>query len=176
MDVEPDFDAFVSARGLALTRFALALTGDRGEAEDLVQAALMKAYRHWTKVVAADHPEAYVRRIVLTCHLDGVRRRQLRRFRERPVADVPERAASGRRGDPAVTVCEADAVGRALRGLPPRQRAVLVLRHYVGMDDDAIAAELGCSTGSVRAYASKGAAALRAVLTEPTHETTGGRP
>lgn len=176
MDVDTDFDAFVSARSLALTRLALALTGNRAEAEDLVQSALLKAYRHWGKVVRADHPEAYVRRIIVTTHVDAVRRRRLHLFRERPVADVPEPPPSGHGSDPAHLVSEADALARALRGLPPRPRAVLVLRHYVGLDDDAIAAELGCSAGSVRAYASKGAAALRVVLTASPEETAAAQP
>ncbi|NHC12358.1 SigE family RNA polymerase sigma factor [Motilibacter deserti] len=157
------FDEYVAARGQALVRFAYVLTADAHLAEDLVQTALMKAYRHWAKVTAADHPDAYVRRIVVTTHISWRRKRV---HPEHLTDTLPDRAVDGRAADPADRVSERDVLDRAVSALQPRPRAVLVLRHYAGYDDTAIAQVLGCSEGAVRAYASKGAAALRAALGE----------
>lgn len=166
------FEEYVSARALALTKFAYVLTGDRHLAEDLVQSALLKAYGNWDKVTRADHPDAYVRRIVVTTHLSWTRRL---RPAEWLTALLPDRESRGALDDPADLVSERDALQRGLALLPPRQRAVLVLRHYAGYDDRDIADLLGCSEGSVRGYASKGAAQLRVDLTADDARTTSRR-
>jgi RNA polymerase sigma-70 factor (sigma-E family) len=157
----PSFDEYVDARALALTRFAYVLTNDRHLAEDLVQSALLTAFRNWDKVERADHPEAYVRRIIVTTHLSAARKR---RPAEVLLAVFPDRGSAGRFDDPGELVPEQDRLRRALATLPARQRAVLVLRHYAGLDDGAIANILGCGQVAVRAHASKGAAALRGAL------------
>ncbi|BEP12651.1 hypothetical protein acdb102_09620 [Acidothermaceae bacterium B102] len=158
------FDEYVVSRSPALLRFGAALTGDRHLAEDLVQAALVKAHRHWRTVSTADHPDAYVRRVMVTTHISAGRRR---RVVEHLTAVLPERANATK--DPADQVGDRDELDRAISTLPAQQRAVLVLRHYAGYGDAAIAEVLGCSETSVRAYASKGAARLRALLTDDTH-------
>jgi RNA polymerase sigma-70 factor (sigma-E family) len=154
-----DFDEYVAARGPALERYAFVLTGDVQRSQDLVQIALVKAYRRWRWVVRADHPDAYVRRIVTTSYLDWRRRRS---SDERPVGTVPDVPAAG--ADPADRVAERDELRRALATLTAQQRAVLVLRHYEGYDDVAIAAVLGCSEGTVRTHASRGGQRLREAL------------
>ncbi len=153
-----DFEDYVAARGRALERYAFVLAGDGHVAQDLVQTALLKAYRRWRWVARADHPDAYVRRIVTTSYLDWRRRRT-----EQPLPDLPEPAA--RAPDPADTVVQRDELLRALALLTPHQRAVLVLRHYEGCDDAAIAAVLGCGEGTVRTHASRGLERLRRSLT-----------
>jgi RNA polymerase sigma-70 factor (sigma-E family) len=152
-----EFSEYVAARGQVLERFAYVLTGDADLAQDLVQTALLKAYRRWRWVTRAEHPDAYVRRIVTTSFLDWRRRRS---NAEAPVDVVPDRAGP----DLAEGVVERDQLRRALGTLTPRQRAVLVLRHYEGLDDAAIAALLRCGEVSVRSHASRGAARLRASL------------
>jgi RNA polymerase sigma-70 factor (sigma-E family) len=152
-----EFSDYVAARGAALERFAYVLTGDVHLAQDLVQIALLKAYRRWRWVARAEHPDAYVRRIVTRSYLDWRRRRS---SGEEPVDAVPERPAP----DPADGVAERDRLRRALGTLSPRQRAVLVLRHYEGLDDAAIAALLSCGEVAVRSHASRGLARLRASL------------
>ena len=127
-----DFSEYVAARGPALERFAYVLTGDPHRAQDLVQTALLKAYRRWRWVARADHPDAYVRRIVTTSFLDWRRRRS---STEEPVGELPDRPDGA---DPGDRVAERDELHRALATLSPRQRAVLVLRHYEGWDDAAI--------------------------------------
>jgi RNA polymerase sigma-70 factor (sigma-E family) len=154
-----EFEEYVAARGPALERYAYVLTGDAQRSQDLVQIALVKAYRRWRWVVRADHPDAYVRRIVTTSYLDWRRRRS---SDERLVETVPDVPAAG--SDPADRVAERDEVRRALETLTAQQRAVLVLRHYEGYDDAAIAAVLGCSEGTVRSHASRGGQRLREAL------------
>jgi RNA polymerase sigma-70 factor (sigma-E family) len=160
-----EFDEYVAARGPALERYAFVLTGDAQRSQDLVQIALVKAYRRWRWVVRADHPDAYVRRIVTTSYLDWRRRRS---SDERPVETVPDVPAVGAVGavgaDPADRVAERDEVRRALATLTAQQRAVLVLRHYEGYDDAAIASVLGCGEGTVRTHASRGGRRLREAL------------
>jgi RNA polymerase sigma-70 factor (sigma-E family) len=154
-----DFEEYVAARGRALERYAFVLVGDAQRSEDLVQTALFKAYRRWRHVTRAGHPDAYVRRIITTSYLDWYRRRG---NHEEPMAAVPEPRTSV--PDPADQVAQRDELARALVTLTPQQRAVLVLRHYEGYDDAAVAAVLGCSEGTVRAHASRGAQRLRAAL------------
>lgn len=161
MGSELDFDDYVVTRSPALMRFGAALTGDRQDAEDLLQTALVKAYRRWRSVCQADHPDAYVRRVMVNTHISDHRRH---RIVETLTWVLPERPEHG---DLADAVSDRDELDRAISSLPPRQRAVLVLRHYAGYGDEAIADVLGCSASSVRAYASKGTAALRVLLQEP---------
>jgi RNA polymerase sigma-70 factor (sigma-E family) len=149
-----DFDAFVSSYGDALLRTAYLLCGDDHRAHDLVQSALEKALRSWSKVAAADLPVAYVRRIVVREHLSWLRRRS---SAERPVpaVDVVEL------GDDVAAVDARDLVWRALATLPRQQRAVLVLRLFEDLSDDDIAGVLGCRPSTVRAHASRALATLR---------------
>jgi RNA polymerase sigma-70 factor (sigma-E family) len=158
-----NFDGFVAARGAALLRFAYLVSGDRHAAEDLVQSALAKAYRRWATVSAAEHPEAYVRRIVVREHLSW---RRLRSSSEVVTADPRgERATAS----PGSDVEARDAAWRLLATLPRQQRAVLVLRFYEDLDDDAVARVLSCSTSTVRSNAARGLAALRRLV--PTVDT-----
>ena len=162
------FDEYVLSRSPALLRFGAALTGDAHLAEDLVQSALVKAHRHWRTVSTADHPDAYVRKVMVTTHISAHRRR---RVLESLTSVLPDRGGGH---DPADQVSDRDELDRAIAELAPQQRAVLVLRHYAGYEDAAIASVLGCSEGSVRSYASKGAARLRLLLDPTTHPIGSG--
>jgi RNA polymerase sigma-70 factor (sigma-E family) len=151
-----DFEDYVATRGRALERYAFVLAGDPHLAQDLVQTALLKAYRRWRWVTRAEHPDAYVRRIVTTSFLDWRRRRG-----EDPRGELPEPEPTS---DVADGVVRRDELRRALATLTAHQRAVLVLRHYEGYDDAAIAGVLGCGEGTVRTHASRGADRLRRAL------------
>jgi len=159
------FDAFVASRGAVLLRFAYLLSGDRHAAEDLVQSALAKAYRHWDRVASAEHPEAYVRRIVVREYLSW---RRLRASGEvvvtDPTAQVGAEAADEPGADLASRDAARDAAWRLLATLPRQQRAVLVLRFYEDLDDDAVARVLSCSPSTVRSNAARGLAALRRLV------------
>ncbi len=164
------FDDYVAGHGRALERYAYVLTGRSAEAQDLVQTALMKAYRRWRQVSRVDHPDAYVRKILTNCFIDQRRRSS----RERPLEALPDPthldafADSGRVADPADQIVSRDAISGALQTLSPHQRTVIVLRHFIGLDDAAIAAELGCGEATVRSHASRGLDRLRVALgTEP---------
>jgi len=128
-----DFERYVAERGRALERYAYVLTGDAHLAQDLTQTALLRAYRRWRRVVRADQPDLYVRRILTNVWIDHSRRRS---SSERPVAEVVDVVAGN---DPAERVVALDELRRALTGLTPGQRAVLTLRHLEGYDDETVA-------------------------------------
>ena len=164
--VAETFEAYVARRGPDLERYAYVLTADPAAAQDLVQTALIKAMRRWRTIAAMAEPHAYVRRIVTTSFLDE-RRRRSRRPAELLTAAPPELVADD---DPAVAAADLDAIGRALNSLSRQQRAVLVLRHLLDLDDDRIAAELGCSPATVRSHASHALQRLRTTLSHPDLE------
>jgi RNA polymerase sigma-70 factor (sigma-E family) len=148
-----DFSAFASSRWPGLVRLAFGLTGDRGLAEDLAQIALARAYVTWRRVSKADDPDAYLRRILVNA---SHRRFRRRRVAEQP-GDLPETPVEG----PAELVGHRTALLAALHQLPPRQRAVIVLRYWEDLTDAQIAAALGCSPGTVRSQLSRALAKLR---------------
>jgi RNA polymerase sigma-70 factor (sigma-E family) len=166
MTVGLAFDDYIAAHGRALESYAYMLTGQAASAQDLVQTTLMKAYRHWRRVSGAEFPDAYVRRILTNTFLDHRRRRW---SAEQPMADLPERAIGTDLAEGAAVRSELD---WALQHLSPHQRAVIVLRHYVGLTDAAIAQELGCSQATVRSHVSRGLQRMRDVLgDQPTGPT-----
>ena len=148
-----DFGAFAVSRWPGLVRLAFGLTGDRWAAEDLAQATLARAYVAWRRVSRADDPDAYLRRILVNT---SNRRFRRHRVAEQP-GDPPETAVEG----PADLVGERAALLAALRQLPPRQRAVVVLRYWEDLTDAQIAVTLGCSPGTVRSQLSRALAKLR---------------
>jgi RNA polymerase sigma-70 factor (sigma-E family) len=151
------FDAFVRARLPALLRFAYALTGDPHIAGDLVQDALERTGIRWSKVERQGDPEGYVRRAIVNGRVSRWRKHR----RETLVDCIPERMTSyevpGRDEN----------LWQLLAALPPRQRAVLVLRYYEDMSEVQIAATLGCSPGTVKSQSSKALAKLRVALNPP---------
>jgi RNA polymerase sigma-70 factor (sigma-E family) len=157
---EVSIEEFVATRGQALVRFAFALcAGDAHRAEDLVQAALAKVLRRWDRICSGGQPEAYLRRVIVTEHVSWRRRRS---STETPVAGLPDRIT----GDVYAAVDAQDAAWRLLSELPPRQRAVLVLRYLEDWPDAAIAQALGCSEVTVRSQAARGLHKLRDRLGE----------
>ena len=152
---EDRFQEFVRARWSHLVRTAYLLTGDAHHAEDLTQTALAKAYRSWRRVSRTDNPEAYVRRMLVTCNSDRFRKR---RVTESLTAAPPEVAG---RDEAYSGVDERGALLGALAQLPPRQRAVVVMRYWEDLSEAEVAEVLGCSPGTVKSQASKGLAKLR---------------
>jgi RNA polymerase sigma-70 factor (sigma-E family) len=153
---EPEgFREFVAARSAALVRAAWLLTGDEALAHDLVQTALVKTWSRWSRIERRDAPEAYVRRVLVSTFLTWNRRRW---WGEVPVAVVPERAASR---DAFAAVDTRAAIAVALRALPARQRAVIVLRFFEDQTEAQAAELLGCSVGTVKSQTAKALARLR---------------
>ncbi len=160
--MDDELAEFVRARYHHLVRRAYLLTGSQPAAEDLVQEALARCCASWRRQPIAQ-PDAYLQRVMVNLL---VSRSRLRRFREDPTDAVPERGVA----DTSATHAERDAVWRALRATPPRQRAVLVLRFYEDMTEAEIAAELGVAIGTVRSQTAKGLARLRRTTTATMRE------
>jgi len=158
---DDEFACFVAARSTALLRTAHLLTGEIGSAEDLLQIALLKTYRHWPRLTNREAPDAFVRRVMVTTQASWWRRR---RVREDTAAVVPERAVA----DSTRAADVRDELWRALARLPVRMRAVLVLRYWEDLSEAETARVLGCSAGTVKSQASRGLARLRDELAPTT--------
>ena len=155
---EAQFQEFVRARWSHLVRTAYLLTGDAHHAEDLTQTALAKAYRSWRRVARTDNPEAYVRRMLVSCNSDRFRKRRV----SEALTDVPPEVAG--RDEAYSGVDERGALLGALAQLPPKQRAVVVMRYWEDLSEAETAAMLGCSVGTVKSQASRGLRKLQEVL------------
>lgn len=155
---EEDFRRFVVDSRHRLVSTAYVLTGDHARAEDLVQTALVRTYRAWERIRRQDVPEHYARRIVVNLHASWWRRAAHRA--ERPVALVPERRVE----DGTAGVDQRDQIWRAVLALPPRMRAIIVLRFLEELKEAETAEILGCSVGTVKSQTSRALAKLRAQL------------
>ncbi len=159
------FEEFAATRLDAVLRFAVVLTNDRGLAEDVVQEVLIRAYRRWDQIGALDHPEAYVRRMVVNEFVS---------WRRKWARIVPHHDIGLDRGvpDESGRLAVHDALLAEVAKLPPKQRAVLVLRYFEDLPDAEIAAILGCAQTTVRGYAFRGLATLRVELDPAVAEDT----
>jgi len=157
--VEPALDDLVRVHLAGLLRYATVLTGDGHTAADLVQEVLLRAHVRWTRIALLERPDLYLRRMVTNEHLSWRRRWHVRTIR--PAADEVLAAHADAHADHADDVVHQDAMWRQLEALPPRQRAVLVLRYYEGLSDVEISQVLGTSPATVRSHASRALATLR---------------
>ncbi|WBB70777.1 SigE family RNA polymerase sigma factor [Micromonospora sp. WMMD812] len=159
-DRDAAFAEYFAARSGAMRGTAYLLCGDWHRAEDLVQTAFTKLYLVWNRVSRHEVLDAYVRQILIRTFLDERRRGWWRRERvggedtERPTPpDSPENRL---------------VLLQALAAVPPRQRAVLVLRYWEDLSVEETAALLGCSPGTVKSQAARGLDTLRGLLS-PAH-------
>lgn len=153
---EASLERLLDERGTRLIRTAVALTGSRADGEDLLQAALERLLRNWRRVES--DPEAYLWRTLYHLAADGWRRRG--RWRAR-VAEFRSQALAETGGDDVAVVDMRDELVRLLHQLPPRQRAVIVLRHWEQRTEAETAELLGCSVGTVKSAAARGLRRLR---------------
>jgi RNA polymerase sigma-70 factor (sigma-E family) len=150
------FREFVASRMSALRNLAYVTCGDWHAAEDAVANALAKLYPRWGRL---ERPDLYAQTMVFRAAIDETRRPWWRR--ERSAGDgLPDVAQA----DPSGTSDERMRVRAALRRVPVRQRAVLVLRFYLGMTPDEAAEVLGVRATTVRSQTNRGLANLRAAL------------
>ncbi|GAB3200280.1 SigE family RNA polymerase sigma factor [Nocardioides hungaricus] len=149
------FEAFVAESSDRLLRTAYLLCGDRGHAEDLVQTALLRTARRWR--TARQQPEGYARRVLVNLAKD-----RWRTLARRPAETAFDTDVEAPTDD---AVLDRDLLLRATRGLPPGQRAVLVLRYFDDLSVEDTAAALGCSAGTVKSQTSRALGRLRAALT-----------
>ncbi len=131
------------------------LTGNRADAEDLVQAALASTYLAWDRINDHASLDAYVRRAMINTHISWWRRRKLDEF---PTDELPDQAVADHARDRDL----AEVVRRALDRLPRRMRAAVMLRYFEDMTEPEIAALLGVSLGTVKSTVSRAVARLRA--------------
>jgi RNA polymerase sigma-70 factor (sigma-E family) len=156
------FEEFLDAELTGLRRYATVLTGDPQRAHDVLADALLLAHGAWPRIGEMELPLAYVRRMVTNGFLSERRRWSSRHIRTTRSGELPDRPMP----DPANAVDDREHLQHLLAGLPPRLRAVVVLRYYIGLSTDEIAAELGITAGAVRTAASRALATLRVVVTE----------
>lgn len=151
--------AFVEAAWTRHLRLAVLLTGDRWRGEELLQDTLVNIYARWRRLAGHDDLHAYLRRAMVNNNTSMWRRRR----RERLVAEVPDHPArpDGRHPDSAE-------LRAALLTLSPRQRAVVVLRHYEDLPEREIARLLGCTVGTVKSQHARAIARLRLLVREPS--------
>lgn len=154
-----EFEEFAVARQGALFRYAYLLVGDRGHAEDLLQEALTRTFMRWNRLRDPANAEAYTRRVLTNTATNWFRRKG---WSERPRGDLPTVAQS----DDATTRMWLRA---EIRKLPPRQRAVLVLRYLEDLSLSETARVLGCSEGTVKSHGARALRRLRDAL-GPDHE------
>jgi RNA polymerase sigma-70 factor (sigma-E family) len=151
-----EFREFATARAGHLFRLAYLMCGDWHEAEDLVQTTLARLYVNWHRVRRTDDPDGYARKALVNAFVSA---RRLRRAGERPVAEPPQAAAAAVDADLRLTLLA------ALRQLPPRSRAVVVLRHMDDLSIESVAELIGASPAAVKSLNARGLARLRELLT-----------
>jgi len=156
------FEEFLAAELTGLSRYAAVLTGDRERAHDVLADALVKAHTSWHRIGAMQYPLAYVRRIVTSIYLSDGRRWSARMIRPTRTGELPDVALP----DPTGLFDDREHFSALLGALPPRQRAVIVMRYYLGYDNPDIAVDLGITAGAVRTAVSRGMAALRIAVTD----------
>jgi RNA polymerase sigma-70 factor (sigma-E family) len=153
-ELDEEFREFMQGRWPVMVRLAYGLTGDRGHAEEVAQAAFAKAYAAWPKVVRAGSPDAYVRQIVVNEFRNRFRKRRVHEL----FTDVLPDAITA---DTSPGIDSRAALVTALRALAPKQRAVIVLRYWLDLTEAEAATALNCSVGTVKSQTSRALAILR---------------
>ena len=151
------FDEFVSSAWRPLRQAAFALTGNTADAEDLLQTVLVRTYARWPRV-GRDDAVAYVRRALVNAYVDTWRRRQVLRFDT--VGEVPEVSYD----EDTRTDDRADLAERLAR-LSPRERTMVVMRHYLDLSEQDVAQAMNCSVGTVKSTCSRALQRLRIPVT-----------
>jgi RNA polymerase sigma-70 factor (sigma-E family) len=154
-----ELERLVAERGNWLMAIALALTGNRADAEDLLQAALERLLRHQLGITT--DTEAYLRRTLYNLAADAWRHQGAWRRKIPLLRAEHTRAGAGTSPDDTAMVDQRDQLVRLLRQLPPHQRAVILLRYWEQRSEAETAEVLGCTQGAVKSAASKGLHRLR---------------
>lgn len=170
------FDEFLNLELAGLRKYSAVLTGDPQRAQDVLADALLRAHTGWSRIGTMEFPAAYVRRMVTSEFLAEKRRWSVRMIRPTRTGELPEVLLA----DPASAVDDRAHLAHLLAALPPRPRAAIVLRYYLGLDTADVAAELGITSGAARTAISRGLAALRIAVavenpfTDATLSSAGG--
>lgn len=156
---EQEFAEYFGARREAVRRMAFMMCGDWHRADDLAQTAFISLHRHWRKVRDKGALDAYVRRTLTRAVIDESRRPWRR---ERSTEQLPDQPNDAENVENSVATRQTLLAG--LQKVPPKQRAVLVLRYLEGLDVSGVAEVMKCSEGTVKSQAARGLTALRAAL------------
>jgi RNA polymerase sigma-70 factor (sigma-E family) len=164
-----EFEVFVAGGVDDLLRTGYLVVWDLAEAEDLVQETLLRVAKRWPRVRGMEHPLAYARRILVNLALDraGRRSRERHELDTRPAEDLVDERSARALG----RIDAQSELVSVLAALPPRQRAVLVLRYFADLPEAEVAVTLGCSVGTVKSTASRALARLEQELA-PSQDTT----
>jgi RNA polymerase sigma-70 factor (sigma-E family) len=149
------FGEYVRSRSHVLLRAAQSMTGNRADAEDLVQATLVKAYQSWDRIDDPAALDTYVRRVMANTHISGWRRRRLDEY---PTDELPDSVPAE---DTTKESDLHDVVQRAIDRLPRQMRAAVMLRFYDDLTEPEVAAALGVSVGTVKSTVARAVAKLR---------------
>jgi RNA polymerase sigma-70 factor (sigma-E family) len=158
---DDEFVTFAEAAFPRLRRTAFLLCGDWHAAEDLAQITLTKVFASWHRIVRNDRVDGYATRTLLNAYLADCKRK---RHTEVMAEQVPERAVDPPGPELRLAVMD------ALATLPPKARAVVVLRYWEDLSVEQTAAILGCSAGTVKSQSARGLDKLRSLLGEDTGE------
>lgn len=158
-DEEDQFADFVRAHSARLFRTAFLMSGDYQRAEDLLQTTLVRVYQRWPRVAAMDRPVGYAHKVLASQAASWWRRRS---SHETPLVLLDEPAWGGRMDH----VAEHERVWKAVLSLPPRQRAVTVLRYYEDLTEAEIADTLAMAPGTVKSHSHAAARRLAELLGE----------
>jgi RNA polymerase sigma-70 factor (sigma-E family) len=161
MTAEDEFVEFAGAAAARLRRTAFLLCGDWHTAEDLTQTTLAKVFTAWRRISHRDAVNAYAMRTLLNTYLAECRRN---RPKELLTGDLPEQPDETPSPELRLAVLE------ALATLPPKARAVVVLRYWADLSVDQVAGLLGCSTGNVKSQSARALDKLRLLLDEAASE------
>jgi RNA polymerase sigma-70 factor (sigma-E family) len=164
-ELEREYVEYVRARLPVLRRVAYQLAGDADRGDDVVQQAVTRLYTRWRRAREAHNLDAYVHTLLVRVFLDEKR---LGWSRVRLVDAVPDRPAA-----PPPDSEDRAVLRAALARVPPRQRAVLVLRFLADRPVDEVARILGCTPGTVKSQTSHGLAALRRLLGDRAYSISG---
>ena len=156
--MDDQFQAFVVGRSAAHLRTAYLLTGNRTDAEDLLQTALAKTFLAWDRIRDREALDAYVRRTMVTTQTSFWRRKKPEALYD----DLPDVAGRDQHADHDLH----DALWTALNRLSRKQRAAVVLRYYEDLTEADTAAVLGVSVGTVKSTTSRALALLRTDATQ----------
>jgi RNA polymerase sigma-70 factor (ECF subfamily) len=148
----PDFEGFFRAEHERLFQALYLLTGNRHEADDLAQEALMRAFERWDRVGSMDSPAGYVYRTALNLYRSRLRKVAVRARRVFASASIEDTSES---------VATSDEVHQALAGIPEAQREALVLIEWLGLDSEEAGRVLGIDASSVRGRLHRGRNSLR---------------
>ena len=155
---EDEFTSFAEAAASRLLGTAYLLCGDWHAAEDLTQTTLAKVFAAWYRIRNHDSAHAYAKRTLLNTYFVDCRRKRLREVLSGDTRELPERAAEPQAAELRLELTD------ALAALPPKARAVVVLRYWEDMSIEQVAAHLGCSPGNVKSQSARALDKLRRLL------------